>query len=614
MSDLQNCHYKEVSPEETVHKIRNLLYDLNLFTADDWISKDRDSLCQSLRVTGKNASFGTNGKGISKEYALASAYAEFCERLQNNMLMLSSLTDTDMGFKYFADEVNLSSEELIKQGDPFVKLLCKIHEFDLSDQAACAKQFENCFRSQEYLGQEKGEYTCVPYYNLKDDKVYYLPYDIFVYYYGSNGMCAGNTPEEALSQGISEILERYVQKKVILEKLPLPDIPEAYIRKFPNVYSIYKQLKERNKDQFEYYLKDCSLGGKYPVAAFVSIEKNTGRYGVKFGAHPDYGIAMERTLTEAFQGRNGESFSHSSALDFLNRDVDHGLNIYNSFKLGIAQYPVQLFLSSQAPEFCPVPDVSELSNHEILKQMLHLIMNEGFEVLARDVSYLGFPSFQVIVPGMSELVELTALSARMANTSMFTAEKLKKLDELTDHELEIIIRCIDSRLFSHLENGLASLISLPITYPYPGNEFELGASYLAAMCRYKQGDFKDSARRLEQFLGLHSKVTLKDQKKYQCFLQYIQGKSLGFTHSEIMEVIRAFYSEELAAETERVLKEPKETLAKQYPLINCPHCETCSIKQYCDYREFKRIRDLLKQKQKSFFPNQEDLGELIKGI
>lgn len=38
---------------------------------------------------------GTNGKGVTKEYALASAYAEFMERLQSNFLLKSSFLNKE---------------------------------------------------------------------------------------------------------------------------------------------------------------------------------------------------------------------------------------------------------------------------------------------------------------------------------------------------------------------------------------------------------------------------------------------------------------------------------------------------------------------------------------
>lgn len=46
------------------------------------------------------------------------------------------------------------------------------------------------------------------------------------------------------------------------------------------------------------------------------IEKNTGKFGFKLGAHPDYGIAMERCFTEAAQGRDIYEYAQRCLFDF----------------------------------------------------------------------------------------------------------------------------------------------------------------------------------------------------------------------------------------------------------------------------------------------------------
>lgn len=43
-------------------------------------------------------------------------------------------------------------------------------------------------------------------------------------------MSAGNTIEEAVVQGLSEIIERYIQRRLFIEKPVLPTIPDDYIK------------------------------------------------------------------------------------------------------------------------------------------------------------------------------------------------------------------------------------------------------------------------------------------------------------------------------------------------------------------------------------------------
>lgn len=74
-----------------------------------------------------------------------------------------------------------------------------------------------------------------------------MPKSTYTPFYGSNGMCAGNSPEEALVQGLSEIIERVVQRRIFTEKPALPDVPEEYIQQFPYVYEIIQNLRNKRK-------------------------------------------------------------------------------------------------------------------------------------------------------------------------------------------------------------------------------------------------------------------------------------------------------------------------------------------------------------------------------
>ena len=114
-------------------------------------------------------------------------------------------------------------------------------------------------------------------------------------------------------------MERYIKTRIIMEHKSLPDIPETYLSSFDDIYEMYKAVKA--SDSYEILLKDGSLGGRYPACVLILLEKNTGWYGVKVGAHPDYRIAF----------------------DFSNDGVSTQINLQNSYKTGDAKYPYQLF-------------------------------------------------------------------------------------------------------------------------------------------------------------------------------------------------------------------------------------------------------------------------------
>ena len=78
--------HKDKLPQNTINEIRNILSDLGFFVYESEWHSFTDN-CHSVRLGNDELQCFTNGKGISKQYALASAYAEFMERLQGNLLI-----------------------------------------------------------------------------------------------------------------------------------------------------------------------------------------------------------------------------------------------------------------------------------------------------------------------------------------------------------------------------------------------------------------------------------------------------------------------------------------------------------------------------------------------
>lgn len=297
MSELQNRRYKDATPKETVKKLKKILKNMNIEVEEKW--KNSSIGTYSLRVCVKGTNIGQNGKGMTKEFAMASGYAEFFERLQNNLLRFRTEKPTeDLPFRSSPDEKYLNIDELMQGNNSLLENLEELNN-KKNTKKEKIEFIKELLNGKNY--KENKKYLSIPYYSVKNEDVEYIPEELFSHLFGSNGMCAGNTKEEALIEGISEIIERYVATKILEEGAVLPEIPYDYINEFPNVKKMFDKLKENNK----YYcrLVDCSFGGKYPAAALYIIEKNTGRFGFKLGVHPDYGIAMERCFTEAMQGR-----------------------------------------------------------------------------------------------------------------------------------------------------------------------------------------------------------------------------------------------------------------------------------------------------------------------
>lgn len=281
MNSLQDNHYKEKKPAETVQFLKKRLDELGLEVEEKWLDESHIGT-YSLRVNFKGTTIGTNGKGCTKEYALASAYAELFERFQNSILsntMTSLQKSEKYSFRFEPNEKVLSALDIMRQDTPFSRYYCKQHNIEHLTTEEQAEQFRTINKLEYIQLHEEDSYTCIPFYDVKSQKVVYIPMSSIRKLYGNNGMAAGNTPEEALVQAFSEIMERVVQKRVLKEKISLPDIPESVVKCYPYVYDMYQKAKEL--DGYRVYLKDCSLGGKYPVAALIIINEDTGEFGLE---------------------------------------------------------------------------------------------------------------------------------------------------------------------------------------------------------------------------------------------------------------------------------------------------------------------------------------------
>ncbi len=602
MQELQENHYKERRPMDTVQRLRDILHGLGIVLYEDWHSKEGDA-CHSVRLRIAGTDIGTNGKGVTRAYALASAYAEFIERLQNSCLVSPLKFDVNtMPRPEFVDEIPVEAEQVFQAGGPFVEYLTKKIGLCADDDMLAALQFKLQFK-----GDAPGNrFFCRPYYCVDDGRVYYLPRVLTCPLYGSNGMCAGNAPEEALVQGVSEIVERFVQKKVIEERLSLPDLPEEYLRNFPQTYKTYCALCDAKPEGYEFYLKDASLGGRYPVAVFIASDRKTGVCGVRFGAHPDYGIAVERCLTEALQGKGMGVFARSTRLDFLNRGVSDAMNVYNSFKAGIAQYPVELFMKSEK-KFVPCSFPAGADNRELLRAMLGRIREEGYHILVRDVSYLGIPSYHIIIPGLSDILSMTDKTMRSISSMRKTSIILRHLGDATDDELEIVRRYEDYIRYSHYDNQLASQFGVPLSYVFPGDEQSFGGLFLSAMICYRQENYEKAWERMKEFNRIHIQADVADKTYYSCVEEYIKGRMKGFPHKRIMEVLEMFFGREDCSRAGALLEDPAMVLRNLYPSIMPYHCEGCVLKEACHYDMVDVMYGKLMEKQREYFPDQANL-------
>lgn len=614
MSLLLQNKYKEVPPLDSVHKIRGILHGLGISTIERW-TDSQVAGCFSLRVEIAGTGVGQNGKGATPEFALASAYAELMERIQNDLLYTG---DYDVavwqhsGFYYAPDERHMNIKELAAEPNQWIDRLLEIirqrddqattfsamlgsvtarlFDFADTDGAKYEALKKWCFSRPSGCDHD---FVTIPFLSLKTGELSYMPVSILRAIYGSNGTCAGNTQAEALLQGLSELFERHANIRIVNERLTPPTIPQWYLSKYEGLYSLIRQIE--NMGNYRLLIKDCSLDGEFPVLAAVLINLDTRTYVVKFGAHPVFEIALERTLTEMFQGRDISTAAQACGMAKGFEDVGGPDNLHNILKVAAGQYPEQFFCENYSYEFTPFTDLSGKTINELLEYVIGQLVNQGYEIMIRDVSYLGFSSFQVIVPGYSEIFNFGSQRLRERKSLDVIRDIMRKLPEATDEEVAKLVRYLSYKRNWILENNLEYTTGLPIKQKLPGGE--LSWDFLLAACYYKLCRFKEAYRGFRYVATSMLNNNDAQAAYYACLRDYAGALMGGMKQAEVVGFLNNFYAPDILDQVNRQAGVPQEILKLIYKSLPCFDCPACDDKTSCSYDVIREMRLRLKEKQ-----------------
>ena len=413
--------YKTSLPYETVQKIRTILFEHDIFLMEiGRKSKISNTYSNRIVVTDEgleSLDIGTNGKGMTARYARASAYGELMERVQNMTITPQFVPEgyfykpencerdypdynaflescnAESSFLFSPDEKWMDVESVLEETEEILKNMRVYHRIPEGDLRQVLTEFSY-----------NGKLACVPFYSIFEDRTVYLPYVLIKVNTGSNGMCAGNSPKEALIQGLAEIYERYAQQKIMLENLAAPDIDIELFRGT----EVYRNLIAMEKKHLEIQILDFSCDMGLPVVALKIIEEDGG-ISIHPGADPSPITALERCLTESYQGATFQSRFKS---EYMNPPEDPNNaeqvkafyeNLKNSFINGSGAYPSNIQNDERMPGFKGFAHPVTVSDDDDFQYMLDIAKRCGKNVYIRDNSYLGVPAFYVFIPGMSDI-------------------------------------------------------------------------------------------------------------------------------------------------------------------------------------------------------------------
>ncbi|MBP2605983.1 OsmC domain/YcaO domain-containing protein [Acinetobacter calcoaceticus] len=380
----------------------------------------------------------TNGKGATKESALASALGEFIERLNCNFFYNDQFWGEEIANAEF---VHYPDEKWFKPG-PNGELPQEIlDEYCLEIYNPDDELLGTHLYDTNSGNVERG-ICSLPFVRQSDDEVVYFPSNLIENLYLSNGMSAGNTLAEAQVQCLSEIFERAVKREILEGEIALPDVPEDVLAKYPGIVAGIKGLEEQG---FPVLVKDASLGGQFPVMCVTLMNPRTGGVFASFGAHPSFEVALERSLTELLQGRSFEGLNDLPQPTFQSNAVTEPNNFVEHFIDSSGLVSWRFFSSKSDYDFVEwdFSGEGEESNADEAATLFGILEEMGKEVYMAVYEHLGATACRILVPDYSEIYLVEDLIWDNTNKALSFREDILNLHRLDDEQLEALVERLE---------------------------------------------------------------------------------------------------------------------------------------------------------------------------
>ena len=399
---------KILPPQETVRRFKEKLrtIDLDILEYTVRIDKGRLNIPVYFSTCGKDAEaiIGTKkqmGKGATPEQAEASAVMELAERFSF--------------FSYLKNSENFFVEKyrnLNKNAIPFEMIAQSVHD-DSNDLDNARKVFENL-----PLKWTKA-------FNLTRNQEMIIPFNWFYMINEFNGPSAGNCTEEALSQGICEIVERHVSSLISRSRLNVPAIQASS----PTDPMVSEMLQKYHKAGVKVYISDFSLDMGIPSVGVLAYDPSTfpKRSEIVWtaGTTPDPEKSLSRALTEVAQ---------------LAGDFDTGSKYVASGLPKFAQIEDAGFIINPDKKI-DIKALPDLSNDNIkveVQNCIAALAKKNMEVIVVNTRHplLGIPAFYTVIPGAHFRERSLGTSVGMFSAKIITENEPpeKAIEELQNIE------------------------------------------------------------------------------------------------------------------------------------------------------------------------------------
>jgi ribosomal protein S12 methylthiotransferase accessory factor len=436
---------KVLAPEDTVARFRDTLQRVRLDILKETVRIDNGRLGIPVYISrcGRDAAgiIGTRkqmGKGATPPQAEASAVMELAERFSF--------------FSFLKQDVRFIRGRLADVRDraiPFEMIARSVHD-ESEDLPASRKIFESLPLKWTWA------------HNLTRGTECLVPFDWFYAINEFNGPSAGNCKEEAILQGICEIVERHVSSIISHERLRVPLIRPASATD-PMTRDM---LAKYARCGIHLFISDFTLDMGIPSVGVLAYDPatfpQTSEIVWTAGTTPSPEKALSRALTEVAQlagDFNTAANYVASGLPKFHRLADAAAVTHPGAETDLAR----------------LPDISHVNIRVEIENCVQALSRKGLEVLLVETTHpgLAIPAYYTIIPGAH-------FRERSRGTSVGLFAVKHVAENMPPHEATAELSAIDAR--------------------FPGKyyvQFHLG------MCRLKSGEPEAGLAHFRRALELH---------------------------------------------------------------------------------------------------------------
>lgn len=495
---------KVCSPEETVTRLKQKLAEVELDILNDVrrVDTGRLEIPVYFSVCGREAfEVIRNKKQLGKGCTPAQSQASACMELVERFSFFSHRQQP-------ANFIQASYAELQAEGLPLLPLrylLQSVHDETTSEETLAALLADIPLRWCWATNLNRGE-------------VVLLPYSWFYAINEFNGPSAGNSYEEAILQGLCEIVERHVSAVVSRQQIKAPRIDPASISD-PVAAEL---LAKFTRHGIKVFLNDFTLDTGIPTVAAMAMDPSTfpetSEIVYTAGTTPNPTKALIRALTEVAQMSG----------DFHSQSNYEASGLPKPLSLAEVDYIVNPGRTVGLEE---LPDLGDYNMKVEIDRCLAALQRLDMEVFLVDITHpqLEIPALYTIVPGAhfrerSDSRHAGLFAAKLAHELVTpAAAQVRKLEEMATimpqaYFIEFFLGKKKAAMgdfeqaITHFHRSLSlrpEAEDLPYIYAYLGE------------CLKDKGDFEEAIAALER--GLAEDEERQDIHNMLGFCHYKRG-------------------------------------------------------------------------------------------